>query len=76
MLQSHMDYMTHCLPGAQDDLEKVTDLAYRQVVEYGMSPRVGHVSFPIKKREEIGRKIYSEKLSKMIDEVSLWQPLS
>jgi len=56
--------------GAQDDLEKVTQLAYRQVVQFGMSPVIGHVSFPSMEPGEVGRKPYSNQLSKMIDEVS------
>ncbi len=31
--------------GAQDDLEKATESAYAQVTKYGMTERVGHVSF-------------------------------
>ena len=31
--------------GAQDDLEKATESAYAQVTKYGMTDRVGHVSF-------------------------------
>jgi len=54
--------------GAQDDLEKVTQLAYRQVVQFGMSPVIGHVSFPSMEPGEVGRKPYSNQLSKMIDE--------
>lgn len=32
--------------GAQDDLEKVTNMAYSQVSIYGMNERVGPLSFP------------------------------
>ena len=55
---------------AQDDLERVTEMAYKQVVQFGMSPAIGHVSFPLKRREEFGKRPYSKQLSKMIDEVS------
>lgn len=65
-----MTYFTHMTTGAQDDLEKVTQLAYRQVVQFGMSPVIGHVSFPSMEPGEVGRKPYSNQLSKMIDEVS------
>lgn len=58
------------LPVAQDDLERVTEMAYKQVVQFGMSPAIGHVSFPLKRREEFGKRPYSKQLSKMIDEVS------
>ena len=30
--------------GAQDNLDKVTQMAYHQVVEYSMSPTIGHIS--------------------------------
>ena len=56
--------------GAQDDLEKVTKMAYQQVVEYGMSPHVGHISLPIKGSRDFSKTLYSDKLCKMIDEVS------
>ena len=55
--------------GAQDDLKKVTELAYRQVVEFGMSPVVGHISFQLSSPEEPRKKFYSQKLAKTIDEV-------
>ena len=69
MTFTYMYIRTHV--GAQDDLEKVTDLAYRQVVELGMSPVIGNVSFPLKRADEPGKKPYSQMLSKMIDEVVL-----
>ncbi|MCC6721354.1 MAG: ATP-dependent zinc metalloprotease FtsH [Bacteroidia bacterium] len=55
--------------GAQNDLEKVTKMAYAMVTIYGMNERVGHVSF----RDDAGEygllgKPYSEETSKMIDE--------
>ena len=56
--------------GAQDDLDKVTKMAYRQVVEYGMSPKIGHISLPIKGSRDFSRTLYSDKLCRMIDEVS------
>lgn len=56
--------------GAQDDLERVTEMAYRQVAEFGMSPVIGNISLPRPKPEDATRKVYSDKLSKMIDEVS------
>lgn len=54
--------------GAEDDLRKVTDLAYKQVVTFGMSPRVGNVSFPVRKPTELTKKFYSDKLAKLMDE--------
>ena len=44
-------------------------MAYKQVVEFGMSPRVGHISLPIKGSRSYNKTLYSDKLCKMIDEV-------
>ena len=57
------------LIGAQDDLDKVTQMAYRQVVEYGMSPVIGHISLPYKRPSDPARRMYSDKLARMIDKV-------
>ena len=46
-------------------------MAYQQVVEYGMSPRVGHISLRIKGSRDLSKTFYSDKLCKMIDEVSV-----
>jgi len=48
--------------GAQDDLEKVTDSAYFQVTKYGMTERIGHVSF------KDGQKKYSDITGNIVDE--------
>ena len=55
--------------GAQNDLEKVTKMAYAQVSTYGMSEKVGNVSFgrPGSQGESF-QKPYSEQTSRMIDE--------
>ena len=55
--------------GAQNDLEKITKMAYAMVTIYGMNEKVGHVSF----RDDTGEyglmgKPYSENTSQMIDE--------
>jgi len=60
--------------GASNDIEKATDLARRMVTEFGMSDRLGPLSFG--KRDELvflGREIgeqrnYSDEIAKMIDE--------
>lgn len=60
--------------GAQNDLLKATEIATKMVCEYGMSAKLGHLSF--KKREEevfLGRDIvrekgYSDKTAQVIDE--------
>src|SRR5262249_51512148 len=60
--------------GASNDIEKATDLARRMVTEFGMSDRLGPLSFG--KRDELvflGREIgeqrnYSDDVAKQIDE--------
>lgn len=55
--------------GAQDDLRKVTQQAYAQVVHYGMSAKVGNVSFDMPQPGEMSfDKPYSEQTAQMIDE--------
>ena len=51
--------------GAQDDLRKVTDSAYGQILRYGMNEKVGHVSFDL---SESVVKPYSEATGKLVDE--------
>lgn len=51
--------------GAQNDLEKVTKIAYAQVRVYGMSPTVGLLSFPDLK--ERGKSPFSKTLKNLID---------
>lgn len=52
--------------GAQNDLEKVTQMAYAQISVYGMNDRVGLVSFP--PRQEAFDKPYSQETAHMIDQ--------
>lgn len=55
--------------GAQDDLKKITQSAYAQVVHYGMNERVGHVSFDVgQSGEPMFSKPYSENTAQMIDD--------
>jgi AFG3 family protein len=51
--------------GAQNDLEKVTQMAYAQAAVYGMSERVGLLSFP--PRDGAIDKPYSDDTARMID---------
>ncbi|GAA4929820.1 ATP-dependent zinc metalloprotease FtsH [Mucilaginibacter defluvii] len=54
--------------GAQNDLERITKLAYAMVTIYGMNPKVGNVSFNDTQGEYQFNKPYSEKTSELIDE--------
>lgn len=54
--------------GAQNDLEKVTKMAYAQVREFGMNNLVGLVSFTEEEIKELGRKPFSKKMAALIDE--------
>jgi AFG3 family protein len=51
--------------GAVNDLEKVTQMTYSQVAVYGMSDKVGLVSFPMDK--DRFDKPYSDETARMID---------
>lgn len=53
--------------GAQNDLEKVTKMAYAQIKEYGMNENIGLICFPEEETKEMGRKPYSKKLANAID---------
>lgn len=54
--------------GAQNDLERITKMAYGMVTVYGMSAKIGNVSFYDAKSENTFMKPYSEATSTMIDE--------
>ncbi len=47
----------------------MTQVAYRQVAEFGMNPRIGHISLPLRGTQPFSKSIYSQKLTKKIDEV-------
>ena len=53
--------------GAQNDLERITKLAYAMVTIYGMNEKVGNVSFNDQQGEYQFNKPYSEKTSELID---------
>lgn len=53
--------------GAQNDLERITRMAYAMVTLYGMNPKVGNVSFNDPNNEYGFTKPYSDKTAEMID---------
>lgn len=57
--------------GAQNDLERITKTAYAMVVDFGMSSKVGHVSFNMSRSKDQGplfEKPYSETMAATIDQ--------
>ncbi|HWD87098.1 MAG TPA: ATP-dependent zinc metalloprotease FtsH [Mucilaginibacter sp.] len=54
--------------GAQNDLERITKLAYAMVTIYGMNSKIGNVSFNDTQGEYQFNKPYSEKTSELIDQ--------
>lgn len=54
--------------GAQDDLRKVTRVAYSMVKQYGMCDSLGQVSFPdTEEQGAIGRRPFSQGLQQQMD---------
>lgn len=58
------------ITGAHDDLDKVRQLAYNQIKQYGMGDSTGLLTFPTDKNEDFQLKPYSKYLQNVIDEVS------
>jgi len=54
--------------GAQNDLERITKLAYAMVTVYGMNHRIGNVSFNEAQEGNQFNKPYSEKTAELIDD--------
>ncbi|XP_018052784.1 PREDICTED: AFG3-like protein 2 isoform X2 [Atta colombica] len=54
--------------GAQDDLQKITKVAYAQITQYGMNEKIGNVSFEMPNTGElVFDKPYSEHTAQLID---------
>ncbi|MFA6058526.1 MAG: ATP-dependent zinc metalloprotease FtsH [Taibaiella sp.] len=53
--------------GAQNDLERITKMAYSMISIYGMNSKVGNVSFHDSQQEYTMSKPYSEATAEMID---------
>jgi len=57
--------------GAQNDLERITKMAYAMVVDYGMSEGLGNISFNLSGRSDespMFDKPYSEETARIIDQ--------
>lgn len=54
--------------GAQNDLQKVTKMAYSQVSIFGMNPTIGPMSYQQDSNEPQFQKPYSEKTGSLIDD--------
>ena len=54
--------------GAQNDLERITNMAYAMVSLYGMNEKVGNISFTDGNQEYNFNKPYSDQTANMIDE--------
>lgn len=65
---SEQIFFSRITSGAQDDLQKVTKNAYAQVVQLGMSEKVGNLSFDMPEKGEMTiDKPYSEETAQIID---------
>ncbi|KAK7114430.1 mitochondrial inner membrane m-AAA protease component AFG3L2-like [Littorina saxatilis] len=65
---SEQIFFNRITTGAQDDLKKVTQNAYAQVVHFGMNEKVGNLSFEMPQQGEmVFDKPYSEQTAQLID---------
>ena len=80
MLGSHVAeqlFFRRVTMGAQDDLRKVTQSAYAQIVQFGMSEKLGQVSFDLLwPGKALVEKPFSEATAQLIDGRcgSTWAP--
>uniref|UniRef100_A0A8C5DY43 AFG3-like protein 2 n=1 Tax=Gouania willdenowi TaxID=441366 RepID=A0A8C5DY43_GOUWI len=62
-------FLSRITSGAQDDLRKVTQAAYAQIVEFGMNEAVGQISFDLHhQRNHVTQKPFSESTAQLIDQ--------
>ena len=56
---------------SEQDLKKITNLAYAQIESFGMNDVIGNMSFPTQREEKqigaVGQRPYSKKLRAIID---------
>ena len=57
----------HLSTGAQNDLQKVTEIASQMITKYGMSDKIGNVSFPDTNDGFQAEKPYSAQTARLID---------
>jgi len=53
--------------GAQNDLERVTDIAYKMILRLGMDSTIGHVSYAPPKSEFPEERAFSQKTASIVD---------
>lgn len=54
--------------GAQNDLERITKMAYSMVTMYGMNDKIGHISYYDSERSEYSQRPYSDETATIIDQ--------
>lgn len=65
---SEQIFFNRITTGAQDDLKKVTQIAYAQIVQFGMSDKIGNISFDLgQPGDPVYEKPYSEATAQTID---------